>query len=53
VECRERLDADSGTGWAIAPAMGYSHQAVFEFGQPISHEGTSHLLAQAELGFSG
>ncbi|MCI0540927.1 MAG: PQQ-dependent sugar dehydrogenase [Verrucomicrobiales bacterium] len=32
------LDGDYATGWAIAPAMGRSHEAVFELGQPVEFQ---------------
>jgi uncharacterized repeat protein (TIGR03806 family) len=47
------LDSLSETGWAIAPAVGQAHQAVFEFETPASFPGGALLSFSLKQSYGG
>jgi hypothetical protein len=47
------IDANPGSGWAVAGAFGQNHLALFETAQPIVHSGGTRLTLTMDQQFGG
>ena len=43
------LDDDPHSGWAVDPQFGRDHAAVFEFAEPVGHDGGTRLEVRMEF----